>query len=338
MQYALPTVITIIICLTFTFINGFHDGCNVMATVVASKTMSPQKALIFACIAEFTAPLLLGTAVANTVGRGILDINRLNRQNYSISIIIILSALIGGILWNLFTWKAGLPSSSSHALIGGLIGSGMTIFGPGMINWNNLFWKVIVMLVLTPITGFVAGYVSIRILNILIRRCTRSVNKIFKFIQVFSMFFLASSHSSNDAQKSMGVIAIILLIGGINKDFGVPVWTMFLSAFAISAGLLMGGWSIVKTVGTKIFRVRPIHSFNSQMTAALVITTAGLLGYPVSTTQIVSSSIMGTGAGEKLNAVNWGVVKSILTSWLITIPCSAAFSAVVCFVLKTVIY
>lgn len=334
MHYTLLTDAAIAICFTFTFVNGFHDGCNVMATIVSSRTMLPGKALLIACITEFSAPLLLGTAVANTVGKGILDINRLSSSSYKVSLVVILSALIGAILWNLFTWKTGFPSSSSHALIGGLAGSGAAIFGAGMVNWSNLFWKVIVVLFLTPFIGFAVGYLFIKIINKTVDRCNRSINIFFKTIQAFSMIFLASSHSSNDAQKSMGVVAIILVVSGVYREFTVPVWAIIMSSVAISSGLSLGGWTIVKTVGTKIFRIKPIHSFNSQLSAALVIMAASLLGSPVSTSQIVSSSIMGTGTGERLNAVNWGIVKGIIVSWIITIPCTAAIAAIISVVLR----
>ncbi len=307
-----------------------------MATAISSRTMLPGKALAIVCAAEFFAPLFLGTAVANIVGKGILDINRLGIETYKVSMIMIFSALIGSILWNLFTWRIGLPSSSSHALIGALVGSGIMMFGFDMVNWGNFFWKVIAMLLITPIIGFFVGFILIKLIKMAVDRCSCTINSFFKTVQILGMVFLASSHGTNDAQKSMGVIALIMLVADTNGKFAVPKWAMVASALAISTGLSLGGWTIVKTVGTKIFKVKPIHSFNSQLSAALVIMTAGLFGGPVSTSQIVSSSIMGTGAGERMNGVNWGMVKEIMVSWAVTIPSAAVLSAAICGILKLV--
>ena len=313
--------------LVFTFINGFHDGCNVMATIVSSRTMRPGQALLIACLTELAAPLLLGTAVAVTIGKNILDISRFRPDTFAESFVVIGSALLGSIAWNLLTWKIGLPSSSSHALIGGLIGAGASVFGLSAIHWGSFLWRVVLVLILTPVIGFAVGYLLIRLLRRMVDRCNRNINQFFKFIQVFSMIFLASSHSSNDSQKSMGVIAIILVMAGVYPVLTVPLWVMVACAVAIALGLSLGGWTIVKTVGTKICRIRPMHSFNSQLSAAAVILAAGLLGSPVSTSQIVSSSIMGTGAGERMSAVNWGTVQDIAMSWVITIPCAALIAA-----------
>ena len=329
MTHVCLTIAAVTMTLMFAFVNGFHDGCNVMATIVSSRTMQPGKTLALACLIEFSAPLILGTAVANTVGNSILDISKLNPESYAASFIVIFAALIGSIAWNLFTWRIGLPSSSSHALIGGLIGAGASIFGIAAIHWDSFFWKVVLMLFLTPVIGFAVSYILIKILKKMVDRCHRNINGFFKFIQVFSRIFLASSHSSNDSQKSMGILAIILVTAGVFQKFTIPLWTMVVCSLAISLGLSMGGWKIVKTVGTKIYKIKPFHSFNSQLSAAFVIMTAGFLGSPVSTSQIVSSSIIGTGAGERLNAVNWRTVKEIIISWLITIPCSALVAVVI---------
>jgi inorganic phosphate transporter, PiT family len=299
--------------------------------------MRPGKALAISCLTELAAPLLLGTTVANTIGRNILDISRLTPDSYQDSFAVIFSALLGSIIWNLITWKIGLPSSSSHALIGGLIGAGTMIFGASSIYWGNIFWKIIVALLLTPVIGFAVGYLMIRILLKMVERCNRSVNRLFIFIQIFSMIFLASSHSSNDAQKSMGIIAIILVTAGIYENFTIPIWVILACAVAIAMGLSLGGWTIVKTVGTKIFKMKPIHSFSSQISAAVVIMASSLLGSPVSTSQIVSASIMGTGAGERVNAVNWGTVIGIVRSWVITIPCAAMIAAVIGLLIKQLI-
>jgi PiT family inorganic phosphate transporter len=299
--------------------------------------MRPGRALTISCLTELIAPLLLGTTVASTIGKNILDINQLNPNSYRSSYTVIFAALLGSIIWNLVTWKTGIPSSSSHALIGGLIGAGVIIFGASAIHWSSIFWKVIIALLLTPVIGFIVGYLMIKILRKIVDRCNRNINKIIIYVQVFSMIFLASSHSSNDAQKSMGIIAIVLVTAGIYQQFTIPLWAVIGCALSISIGLSLGGWTIVKTVGVKIFKIKPIHSFNSQLSAACVIMTAGILGSPVSTSQIVSASIIGTGAGERMNAVNWGTVIEIVRSWVITIPCAAIISAAISLVLRLLI-
>ena len=330
-------IVTIVLSIVFTFVNGFHDGGNVFATAVASRTLSPGKALAISCIAELLAPLVLGTAVADTIGRKILDISVLASANHQDSILLILAALLGAILWNFITWKAGLPSSSSHALVGGLIGAGVAMFGFKAVLWASFFRGVVLLLLAAPLLGFLVGYIMIRVTKKAVSRSGIGVNKFFRSAQIFGIITLAASHSTNDAQKSMGVIALILLISGNTGEFFVPAWVMAACALAISMGLSLGGWTIVKTVGTRIFRMKPIHSFNSQLASSLVILTAGFLGSPVSSTQTVSSSIMGTGAGERMNAVQWETVNDILLSWILTIPSTAVIACILCLILKNVV-
>lgn len=332
----LTGIIAIAVCLIFTFVNGFHGGCNVMATAVSSRTMPPGKAIILAFIAEFFAPLILGTKVAETMGKGLIDLDRMIAAPYNVAIVLILIALISGIIWNLFTWKAGIPSSSSHALIGGLIGSGIAMFGIDMVNWSNFFWKVVFMLIVTPIIGFTAGFIFIKLVKAAVSKCHININLFFKKIQALGIIFLGSSLGTNDAQKSMGIIAIILLVCNPGNSFSIPFWAMAACAFALSSGLILGGWSIVKTVGMKIFRVKPIHSFNAQLAASSVIMAAGMLGSPISTTQVISSSIMGTGAGERISLVNWNIIRDIIISWVITIPSSAVISFIISFAFRKI--
>lgn len=313
----------------FAFINGFHDGGNVVATIVSSHSMSPRKALFFACMAEFLGPLTLGTAVAVTVGKDIIDPSYFAPVNPLIPGLILMAALVSAIVWDLVTWWVGMPSSSSHALVGGLLGAGIAAFGPGIVSWNNLFFKVILLLLLSPIIGMVAGYFVMKFSVYLFRNAHPRIGNLFKRMQLFTIIFLGASHGTNDAQKSMGVITMMLLLSGSLKAFLVPKWVIIGSAGALALGVLFGGWRIIKTVGTKIFKVEPIHSFNAQLAAGAVIFISGLIGAPVSTTQIVGSTIVGVGAGHRFMDVRWIAVKDMLIAWLVTIPASAVLAAAV---------
>lgn len=330
---SITMIILIIVTYIFTFVNGFHDGCNVIATIIASRSLTPKKALIIAVITEFISPLVLGTAVAATIGKGIVKNEFICSSGVNTAYIFILCAIVGAIIWNIITWWIGLPSSSSHALIGGLIGSGICIFGFNSVNWYNILFKVMLVLFLTPILGFIIGFLFLTLVTRLCRKCSPKVNEVLKVSQIFSMIFLAASHSTNDAQKSMGMITLILMVGGVQNQFYVPFWVKLVSALAMALGLSLGGWRIVKTVGNGIFKVRPIHSFASQVSAASVICVSGLLGSPVSTSQIVSSSIMGVGAGDRVNAVRWNIVKNIFVSWITTIPATALISVMTYFII-----
>lgn len=316
-------VICILTTLVFAFINGFHDGCNVIATIISSRSIEPKKAIITAVAVEFLGPLFMGTAVAQTLGNGVIDQKYLTGVGNAASTFMVISALFGSIVWNLITWKYGLPSSSSHALIGGLLGAGIAAYGPGSIQWFTVTWKVIFILLATPLIGFAAGYVLLKLNKMVFKNFPSRINVFFKKIQMLSMIFLALSHSTSDSQKSMAIITMLLLINGLLPEFKVPLWVMIVCTMALSAGLATGGWSIIKTVGTRIYKVKPIHSFSSHISASAVIITASLLGSPVSTTQIVSSSIMGVGAADNFKNVRWDTVKSIMVSWIITIPTAA---------------
>lgn len=331
------TVLAILTALIFAFINGFHDGCNVIATIITSRSITPKKALITACIFEFLGPLFLGTAVAKTIGKGVIYPTYLTNSGETVSTLMVISALFGGIIWNLITWKLELPSSSSHALIGGLVGAGAAAYGFKAINLFNLFWKVIFILLITPFIGFAVGYALFKISVLVFKNFHSKINIFFKKIQYFSMIFLAISHGTSDSQKAMGIITMVLMVNGLLTDFTIPFWVKVGSALALSLGLSMGGWAIVKTVGTKIYKVRALHSFNAHISAASVIITATLLGGPVSTTQIVSSSIMGVGAGESFKNVRWDTVRNVLLSWITTIP-AAAVVAAGCFWLGSLLY
>ncbi len=330
------TIVAIAVAFLFIILNGIHDGCNVIATIIASRSLPPRKALLIACMAEFIGPLFIGTAVANTIGKGVIKFSYVNNPGDVVSAVAILSALLGGIAWNLFTWKIGIPSSSSHALIGGLLGAGITAFGLKAINWHSFFWKVIVVMFTSPVIGFIIGYFFMKISILLLRNFHPKVNKFFKNVQLISMVFLGTSHGSSDAQKGAGIVTLLLVIGGMQKEFTVPFWVMLTSTAILALGISLGGWRIIKTVGTGIYRVKPLHSFNVQLASASVIFIANLVGLPVSTTHIVSSSVMGVGSGERANAVKWFKVKDIMMSWLITIPASG-LTAIICFYLLRLI-
>lgn len=326
MDIALFVVISVVIlAIVFDFLNGFHDAANVVATMIASRSMSPEVALIVAASCEFIGPFLFGTAVAATIGKGIVDGADINEW-------IILSALTGAIFWNLITWKWGLPSSSSHALVGGIVGGVIAGAGYEVLKAPGLI-KVIIALVISPVIGLVVGFAVKRAFAWLTRGQGPAVNVAFKRVQIFSAAGLALSHGANDAQKSMGIITMVLLSHGYITEFKVQFWVVFVCAAAMGLGTAFGGWSIIKTVGSGIYKLRPIHAFSSQMASAAVIMGAALVGGPVSTTHVVSSSIMGVGAADRLKAVRWHKAIEIVTTWFVTIPAAALVAALTYFIL-----
>ena len=315
----------IIIALLFALINGFHDGCNVIATIVTSRSMSPRRALVLACIAEFIGAITLGTAVALTIGKGILSSQVLALPMITIQKIL-LSTVIGAILWNLITWFIGLPSSSSHALVGGMVGSGVVSIGLSGVMWKSFFFKVILPLLMAPLLGFIGGIIIMRLSLAIFRNRKPSITIVFKKVQALTMIFLAGSHGSNDSQKAMGIIALSLTAYG-SESFSVPSWVMLSCAAAISVGLSFGGWRIIKTIGKQVSKMTPLHSFDSQISSGIIIYFSSIFGFPVSTTQIVGSSVMGVGTGYKAKSVRWSITKDILTAWLITIPATGLMAA-----------
>ncbi|HYE84564.1 MAG TPA: anion permease [Clostridia bacterium] len=329
-------VLTIAVGFIFAFINGFHDGCNVLASSISSRSILPKKAMLIACMAEFTGALILGTAVADTIGRGVVYPNYVLAEEPVIGVIFVLSTLLGGIVWNLITWKYGIPSSSSHALMGGLMGAGILLFGWHSINWINILFRVVIVMFTSPIIGFSIGYLFMKLAFVLLKNSSKDINEHLKTVQHFSMFFLGISHGSSDSQKSMGLIALILMVTSGGSEFYVPLWVKLGCAAAITAGLSAGGWNIIKTVGDRIYKLKPIHSFSSQIAASSVIAAASIFGSPVSTTQIVISTVMGVGAGDRYKKVNWNTVKSIGAAWFTTIPSAAAISALLAFAMRAV--
>ncbi len=311
--------------LFFGFTNGFHDAANVVATIIATGAMSPRIALGMAALGEFVGPFVFGTAVAQTIGKNIVDISSFDPRFLELSIFLIIAALVGAIAWNLVTWFFGLPSSSSHALVGGMIGAVLTAYGPDKILWKGLFY-VILVLFISPLLGFIFGTLFLKITLHLSRNATPRANIFFNRMQILSSIALSFSHGANDAQKPMGLIMMSLVILGFSPTFHIPFWVIISCAGAIALGTASGGWRIIKTVGSKIYRLRSVHAFCAQTSSATVILAASLLGGPVSTTHVVSSSIMGVGAGQRISAVRWGVAKNIIVAWFITIPASGVIS------------
>jgi inorganic phosphate transporter, PiT family len=318
-------IAAVCVVLIFDYTNGFHDASNIIATPIASRALTPIQAVAIVATFEFLGPLLAGTAVANTIGKFV----NLDDIEAVLSVSIILCGLSGAIFWNLLTWWFGIPSSSSHALVGGLAGAVLIAVGADHVIWGfsqlaeghlTGVTKVLMALILSPIIGFWVGFGIHRLVFFLMRGAKPGVNRFFKGIQIFSCAGLAFAHGANDAQKSMGVITLVLLSGGFLTEFEVPFWVVLSCAIAITLGILSGGWRIVRTVGFGIFKVRPIHAFGGQLTSGSVIFVASMVGAPVSTTHVVSSALMGIGASERPKAVRWAKAKEIISTWIITIP------------------
>lgn len=328
-------IIAVVFVLVFDFTNGFHDASNIMALVIASRASTPVKAVIIVAFFESLGPIFGGTAVANTIGK-LIDISDLQIVH---SITVILSGLLGVIVWNLATWWFGMPSSSSHALMGALVGAVLVSAGSDHVLWgfHELFTKgklagvtkVLIALFFSPAAGFLAGYLLQKSLSFFLRSAKHEINRPLKISQYVTVAWLAFSHGANDAQKSMGILTLILLLGGVIPSFHVPFWVMIVCSVGMTSGVLLGGWKIVRTLGFSIYKIRPLHALSSQLTSAIVIFSASLLGVPVSTTHVVASSIMGVGSAEHLKRVKWIKAKSIMYTWLFTIPGSAIVSVLI---------
>lgn len=316
---AVVLVILIAMALAFGFLNGFHDSSNIVATMISSRAVAPRVALALTAIAESLGPFIFGVAVAKTIGDEVVAAETIN-------LAVITAALLTAIIWNLLTWFLGIPSSSSHALIGGIIGAVGICAGLGTIHLAGL-GKVLIALFTSPVIGLIAGYLLTKLIFRLAAGATPRINGFFKRFQVVTGIALALSHGANDAQKTIGVITLMLVTSGALPSFNVPIWVIALSAASIAAGTAMGGWRLIKTLGTGFFKIRPVDGFAAQVASASVILGAALLGGPVSTTQVVSSAIMGVGSADRLSKVRWGVAGNIATAWFLTIPATAALAA-----------
>jgi len=325
-----PIIIAVIVlALFFDFLNGIHDSSNVVATMISSRALSPRVALAMTAVANFFGPFIFGVAVANTIGHEIVVAEAIN-------INVLLAALISAIFWNILTWILGFPSSSSHALIGGLIGAVVMDAGWQAIQLHGLE-KILIALFASPIIGFAFGYILLRLILLLSWKASPGINRLFKRGQIFTALALALSHGTNDAQKTMGIITLALVTGGYLKVFAVPTWVILICAGMIALGTAVGGNKLIKTLGGKFYKIRPVDGFASQLASAVVILGASLVGGPVSTTQVVSSTIMGVGAAERVNKVRWGVAQEIATAWFLTIPATALVAAGLYWVLAQVI-
>jgi len=315
-------LILIALALCFDFLNGFHDSANSIATVVSTRVMSPKYAVIWAAFFNFVAFLFFGLHVAGTIGKGIVDIHIIDQQ-------IIFGTLVGACAWDLITWYWGLPTSSSHALIGGLIGAALVKAGTAPLIWPGII-KTVSFIFLSPIVGLLLGFsFGTLIYNIAKNSTPSKVDQFFRKGQLFSASLYSMGHGGNDAQKTMGIIASLLFSAGLlGKNFYVPFWVVISCYTAIAIGTMLGGWRIVKTMGQKVAKLKPIDGFCAEAGAAVTLFTSTALGVPVSTTHTITASIMGVGSIQRKNAVKWGVAGSILWAWILTIPCSAVISAI----------
>ncbi len=319
-------VILIGLALIFDFLNGIHDSSNIVATVISSRAARPRVALFLAAVAHFLGPFLFGVAVATTIGDDLLIAEAITQT-------VIVAALAAAIVWNLLTWYFGIPSSSSHALLGGLLGAAIVAAGVGAVKVDGLA-KIVLALLLSPPLGLLTAFLLMRLTLWAVRNSTPQVNTSFRRLQIPTLIGLGLSHGTNDAQKTMGVIALGLLTAGFTDSFTIPTWVIFVSALAIALGTALGGWRLIRTLGGRIYKVRPIHGFTSQVTGAGVIIGASILGGPVSTTQVMSSAIVGSGAGERINKVRWNVLRDMVYAWLMTIPVTALIAAIAYVVLS----
>jgi inorganic phosphate transporter, PiT family len=331
-------IFIIIVALIFDFTNGFHDSANSISTVVSTKVLSPRNAVVFAAFFNFIAVFGFGVAVANTISK----IIQLDQVSAEIIPWIVLSALAGAISWNVITWIIGLPTSSSHALIGGLLGAGISAAGIAAIQWSAIE-LVITFMVLSPLIGLAIGFIFMAVVLWLTQRSQKSkADNHFKKLQLCSAAAYSFSHGTNDAQKTMGIITPLLFSIGyygatVNPEqLPVPLWVILLCYTAIALGTLSGGWRIVRTMGYKITRLRPVHGFAAETASASTIIGASVFGIPVSTTQVICASIMGVGSTTGTSAVKWGVARSIMWAWIFTIPISAVIGFCVFYALKVV--
>ncbi len=328
MDFAI-VVLVIFVALVFDYINGFHDAANSIATVVSTRVLSPGHAVIWAAFFNFIAAFVVGTAVARTVGSGLVDIKIVTTS-------VILAGLVGAIVWDLITWYYGLPTSSSHALIGGYAGA--AVAKVGMVALIPSGWtKTLIFIVLAPGFGFILGFILMVAVYWVCRDVAPSrVDKHFRKLQLISAAAYSLGHGGNDAQKTMGIIAGVLYAGGLLSEFTIPFWVVISAHAAISLGTLAGGWRIIHTMGSKITRLQPVGGFAAETAGAISLFTATGLGVPVSTTHTITGAIIGVGSTRRLSAVRWGIAGQIVWAWVLTIPMSAAISAVTWYLLSTI--
>jgi PiT family inorganic phosphate transporter len=330
--FTLGLVAILLISVLFDYINGFHDTANAIATSVSTRALSPLAAIILSAAMNFIGAFT-GTAVASTIGQGIVQ-----NPDGSAGQVIIAAALLGAIAWNLLTWRLGIPSSSSHALIGGLVGATVAGIGAGGVIGSGFFNKVLIPLVSSPVLGFLIAYaLMVIIYNVFRRADPARLNGRFRRLQVISAAFMAFSHGSNDAQKTMGIMTLALVTAGVIPSFSVPAWVIVAAASAISLGTAAGGWRIIRTMGQRVVALDPVHGFAAETTAASIILVASHFGAPVSTTHVISSAILGAGSSESIKRVRWGVARDIGVAWVLTLPAAALAAGVAWIILHAVL-
>ncbi|SHE87931.1 inorganic phosphate transporter, PiT family [Desulfofundulus australicus DSM 11792] len=314
--------VIIVLALTFDFINGFHDTANAIATSISTKALRPRTAIILASVMNFVGAMTF-TGVAKTIGGKIADPFSLSN-----GLVIVLAALVAASAWNLITWYYGLPSSSSHALIGSLTGAVITAAGFSAVNFQG-FINILEALVFSPLLAAATGFTVMTLIKLIFRKAIpHRINRRFRMLQVFTAAFQAFSHGTNDAQKTMGIITFALVAGGFQNDLSIPFWVKFSAALAMALGTSVGGWRIIRTVGTRIIKLEPGSGFSADLSSALVILGATLLKLPVSTTHVISSSIIGVGAARRFSMVKWGTAQKIVAAWVVTLPVTAVLAGI----------
>lgn len=317
----LIVLLTICLALFFDFVNGFHDSANAIATIVVTRVLTPHQAVAIAALGNFIGAFVFPVAVATTIGKGIVD-------PLVVSELVILSGLVGAIIWDLITWRLALPTSSSHALIGGLLGAALIANGPSVVHWNGVV-KTGEFIVIAPTLGIIGAMIFTLLVFFLVRnKRPSSVDKYFRKLQLLSSTFYAISHGTNDAQKTMGIIAAVLFSSGMIKTFHIPIWVILSAHAAIAFGTYFGGWRIVKTLGTKIKRLRPVDGFCAETGGGLVLLFTALAGIPASTTHVISGAVIGVGAVKNFASVRWVVARRIFWAWVLTVPASALVASI----------
>lgn len=319
----------LIVIVLFDFLNGFNDSGDIAASIISSRSMSARSALAMAALAGFAGPFIFGVAVAKTIGAGII-------VPHDVTTPMLVAAVTAATAWSVATCLSGIPSSSSHALVGGLVGTAIVTAGFSAILWKG-FLAVLASLFLSPLAGLLLGWVNIRLAKYLLRNATPRANLFFKIAQIPAAIAIALGNGANDSQKTIGLLTLGLVTAGYLQEFTVPTWTILLCASAKGVGTFIGGWRVMRTMGTRFYKIKPIHSFSSQVASASVIITSSLFGGPVSTTQVVNMSIVGAGAGERVSKVRWLALRDIFRSWIFTIPVTAALASLILTIINLIL-
>ncbi len=337
-------IITIFLCLIFAFTNGFNDSANAIATVVASRTLNPRKAVFIISIFEFCGAVFFGRAVAQTIGFGIIAPQIFSKATFLESITLIWATLLGASLWNGICTILGFPISASHSLIGGFIGSGIVASGIGCVQWKNVVYKIIIVMITSPILGFLIGYLLTKLSYFLTINSPPSVVKKFRIMEIISSILFGISHGSNDAAKPMGLVMFTLISLNLVQFYDpvtvakgkIPLWVMLSCGIALTLGIMFGGKEVIKTIGRRVYKVKSVNSFAAEFGGAAVIYASSIFGFPVSTSHIITSSVIGSGFAEKPKHVGWMVLKRIVFAWIFTLPSSGIFSGILFFILLNI--